>query len=119
MLGPALPKQMRGWAPLSIVSDTVATVLVTPAASRNLADLIATHSLPPTTRARVRRSLEPLQTFPMLGAPLGGRWAGYRFVLGPWRWMIVVYRYREASDQVDVVTIQDARSSHGPRFGPT
>jgi hypothetical protein len=33
------------------------------------------------------------------------------FVLGPWRWMIVVYVYFEADQRVVVVTIQDGRSS--------
>jgi len=32
-------------------------------------------------------------------------------VLGPWRWMLIVYAYLEVEDRVVVVTIQDARSS--------
>jgi hypothetical protein len=51
----------------------------------------------------------------LLGAPLEGRWAGFRFILGPWRWMIVVYRYDEAIDQVAVVTIRDGRSAGAPK----
>ena len=47
----------------------------------------------------------------MLGAPLHGRWSNYRFMLGPWRWMIVVYVYLDSTDRVAIVTIQDARSS--------
>jgi hypothetical protein len=34
-----------------------------------------------------------------------------RFVLGPWRWLLVVYRYEESEDRVLVLTLQDARSS--------
>jgi plasmid stabilization system protein ParE len=92
----------------------VASVIVTPTASRNLAELIEAHSLPGTTRERVRRALEPLAQFPLLGASLEGRWKGFRFILGPWRWMLVVYRYDEGLDQVAVVTIQDARSARSP-----
>lgn len=46
----------------------------------------------------------------LIGASLEGRWAPYRFVLGPWRWMLVVYAYDEEADRAAVVTIQDARS---------
>jgi hypothetical protein len=35
----------------------------------------------------------------------------YRFVLGPWRWMLIVYVFDEAQDRVAIVTIQDGRSS--------
>ena len=86
-----------------------------PTARRNLDALIKTHSLPATTRERVMRSLEPLRQFPLLGAPLEGRWTGFRFVLGPWRWMLVVYQYDEGLDQVAIVTIQDARSARSAR----
>lgn len=96
----------------------MATVDVTPTARRNLAALIETLSLPPSTVARLRASLEPLRRVPRLGAPLEGRWAGYRFVLGPWRWMLVVYRSDEAADRVDIVTIRDARSARSPRLRP-
>ena len=60
----------------------------------------------------MKRSLRPLQRFPLLGAELGGHWAGMRFVLGPWRWMILVYVYLESDDRVVVVTIQDGRTSY-------
>lgn len=68
-------------------------------------------SLPADTNARLRDSLAALAEFPRLGAELEGRWSGYRFVLGPWRWMLVVYEYDEVDDRVVVVTVQDARSS--------
>lgn len=96
----------------------MASVIVTPTAGRNLAELIETHSLPGTTRERVKRALEPLAQFPLLGAPLEGRWNGFRFVLGPWRWMLVVYRYDEVLDRVAIVTIQDARSARSATTGP-
>lgn len=81
------------------------------AAVEDLDQLIATLSLPADTRDRVRRSLEPLGEFPLLGPGLTGRWHGMRFVLGPWRWMLLVYEYLEEADRVVVLTIQDARSS--------
>ena len=95
----------------------MATVVVTPAALEDLERLIRTHSLPADTRDRVRRSLRPLARFPRLGAELGGRWQGFRFVLGPWRWMIVVHVVDEAADLVAVVTIQDGRTSSAATSG--
>lgn len=89
----------------------MASVIVTPVAGRNLVALIESHSLPDSTTERVRRALEPLRQFPLLGATLEGRWAGFRFIVGPWRWMILVYRYDEAIDKVAVVTIQDSRAA--------
>lgn len=86
------------------------TVLVTPTAIEDLARIISTHSLPTDTRARFRRSISSLERFPMIGAALQGRWADFRFVLGPWRWMLVVYLYDPTLDRVAIVTIQDARS---------
>ena len=88
--------------------------MVTPAAVEDLERLVVTHSLPADTRERVRRSLQPLARFPLLGASLGGRWEGFRFVLGPWRWLIVVYVYDEAEDRVAVVTVQDGRAARSP-----
>ena len=89
----------------------MAAVVVTPTAGENLDTLVRTLSLPRNTRDRVKASLRPLSRFPRLGAPLEARWAAFRFVLGPWRWMLIVYVYDEATDRVAVVTIQDARSA--------
>ena len=89
----------------------MAAVIVTPTAQADLDRLIQTHSLPSTTRQRVRRSIEPLRDFPLLGGALHGRWAEFRFILGPWRWMLIVYRYDPAADRVAIVTIQDGRSA--------
>ncbi len=89
----------------------MATVVVTPSAAADLQRLVRTLSLPPTTRQRVVISLRALERFPLIGAPLDGRWARFRFVLGLWRWMLVVCVYDGAADRVSIVTIQDARSS--------
>ncbi|HET7647349.1 MAG TPA: type II toxin-antitoxin system RelE/ParE family toxin [Gaiellaceae bacterium] len=90
----------------------MARVIVTPEAIAALERLIVSHSLPADTRGRFRRSLEPLETFPRLGRELrGGGYDGLRFVLGPWRWLVVVYAFDEARDIVGILTVQDARSS--------
>jgi plasmid stabilization system protein ParE len=90
----------------------MARVEVSAAAAEDLARLRVTHRLPPDTSDRVKRSLRGLGRFPRLGTLLhGGGWDGFRFVLGPWRWMVIVYEHREADDVVVVVTIQDGRSS--------
>ena len=92
----------------------MARVELSAAASEDLERLIHTHSLPANTKERVKRSLQPLGRFPLLGAALEGRWSSFRFVLGPWRWMVVVYVYVETDDRVVVLTIQDGRSSQAP-----
>ena len=89
----------------------MARVELAGAAAEDLDRLIRTHSLPPDTKERVKRSLRPLETFPYIGAPLAGRWEGFRFLLGPWRWMLIVYEYLEEEERVVVATIQDGRSS--------
>lgn len=61
------------------------------AAVDDLDRLIQTHSLPADTRARVAHSLRPLAQFPGLGPAPVGRWGGYRLILGPWRWLLIVY----------------------------
>ena len=89
----------------------MARVELARAAIDDLDRLVAALSLPADTRERVRSNLCALSEFPRLGTELTGRWAGLRFVLGPWRWMLLVYEYHEPDDRVVVVTIQDARSS--------
>ena len=80
-------------------------------AVKDLERMIITHSLPPDTRERVRRSLRPLEQFPRIGRQLEGRWKPLRFILGPWRWMLILYSYEEPDDLVLVVAFQDALSS--------
>lgn len=88
----------------------MAKVELAAAAVEDLDRLIAVLTLPADSRERVRRSLAALQEFPRLGSELKGRWSGMRFILGPWRWMLIVYQFDETGDRVTVVTIQDARS---------
>jgi hypothetical protein len=92
----------------------VAAVVVARQAVDDLTSLSTTHSLPRDTAERVRRAIAPLREFPLLGAPLTGRWTGFRFLLGPWRWMLVVYRYNDETDTLVIVTIQNARSARAP-----
>jgi plasmid stabilization system protein ParE len=90
----------------------MASVIVSPEAADSLARLIVSHSLPADTRERVRRAIGPLAEFPRLGRSLrGGGYDELRFVLGPWRWMVVVYEYDTADDVVKILAIEDARSS--------
>ena len=86
---------------------------VSRAAADDIARLSVTHSLPPDTNERIRRSLRSLARFPRLGTALEGtEWAGFRFVLGPWRWMVIVYEILDDEIRVVVVTVQDGRSSN-------
>jgi plasmid stabilization system protein ParE len=88
-------------------------VEVSRAAADDIARLCVTHSLPADTNERIRRSLRSLQQFPRLGTELEGEeWAGFRFVLGPWRWMVIVYEVYDNDDRLVVVTVQDGRSSN-------
>jgi plasmid stabilization system protein ParE len=89
----------------------VARVEIARAAVEDLERLIAVLSLPADTQARVRASLAPLEQFPLIGPQLTGRWEGLRFVLGPWRWMLILYEYLEDDDRVVILTFQDARSA--------
>lgn len=80
-------------------------------AVEDLDRLIITHSFPSDTKDRVKRSLRVLEQFPNIGRRLDGLWHPMRFILGPWRWMLIVYSFEESSNLVLVLTIQDARSS--------
>ena len=80
------------------------SVVVAATAERELRSLIQSHSLP----------LEPLRDFPLLGAALDRRWIGLRFIIGPWRWMVIVYRYDQSIERVEIVSIQDGRSAQAP-----
>jgi hypothetical protein len=89
----------------------MAEVRLSVVAVDDLDRMVLTHSLAADTRARAARSLRALERFPRIGRELEGRWHPFRFVLGPWRWMLVLYVYDEQEDTVLVATIQDARSS--------
>jgi hypothetical protein len=89
----------------------VARVELAATAVEDLAGVVRTQSLPADTRARVARSLRALERFPLMGPALSGRWEGFRFLLGPGRWLLLVYVVIESEDRVVVIIIQDARSS--------
>jgi plasmid stabilization system protein ParE len=89
----------------------VARVELTRAATEDLDRLVRTLSLPGNTRERIKKTLRPLERFPLLGPELPGRWVGFRFLLGPWRWLILVYVHLEELDRVIVVSIEDARGA--------
>jgi hypothetical protein len=95
----------------------LADVRLSIVAVEDLDRMILTHSLPTDTRARVKRSLRALERFPRIGRELDGRWRPFRLILGPWRWMLVVYVYDERRDEVLVATIQDARASTAATSG--
>jgi plasmid stabilization system protein ParE len=93
----------------------VAAVRLSAAAVEDLDRMIVTHSLPIDTRGRVQRSLRVLERFPRIGRELEGHWSPFRLILGPWRWMLIVYAHDEREEVVSIVSIQDARSSVAPR----
>jgi plasmid stabilization system protein ParE len=93
----------------------VTQVIVSPRAKRDVDEAISRLSLPTDTWSRIVRSLRVLETFPLAGPELGGRWAPVRFVLGPWSWMLLLYSYDEASDRIFIVSMHDARSAASPR----
>jgi plasmid stabilization system protein ParE len=89
----------------------LAQVIVTPRAQRDVDEAISALNLPGDAWARIGRSLRVLETFPLAGPELAGHWAPARFVLGPWFWMILLYRYEESSGRVYVVAMHDGRSA--------
>lgn len=93
----------------------MAQVIVSPQAKRDVDEAISKLSLPADTWSRAVRSLRVLETFPLAGPELGGRWAPARFVLGPWPWMLLLYIYDEDTDRVFIVSMHDARSAASPR----
>ncbi len=91
----------------------MARVEFTRAAVEGTSRLRVTHSLPPDPGERIKASLLALEQFPRLGTALEGtEWEGLRFVLGPWRWMVIVYAIFDDGERVVIVTVQDGRSSH-------
>lgn len=89
----------------------MAEIRLSVAAVEKLERLILTHSLPADTKERVTRSFRLTEQFPYAGRELEGAWRPIRCILGPWRWLLILYQYNEQDDVVQVVTIQDARSS--------
>jgi plasmid stabilization system protein ParE len=89
----------------------VAQIIVTPRALRDVDEAISALNLPDNAWIRIGRSLQGLETFPLAGPELAGRWAPARFVIGPWSWMILLYRYEESPDRAYVVAMHDGRSA--------
>jgi hypothetical protein len=92
----------------------VARIVVMPQARRDVDAAIETLKLPGDCWQRVIHSLRVLETFPLAGRQLKEQLAPNRYILGPWDWMILVYRYEEAADAVFVLAMVDARSSKSP-----
>lgn len=95
----------------------MAQVVVTPQARRDIEEAIAELSLPDDAWARIDYSLRTVETFPLAGRALEGGWEGARFVLGPWQWMILLYRYEEGRDSVYIVAMHDGRSARPATAG--
>lgn len=89
----------------------MAEVVVAPTAVEDLDLLKRRLKLPGDTRSRVRTRLRQLAEFPKSGEELTGRWDGFRYIVDPWRWMLIVFAHDEGADQVNVVTVQDSRTA--------
>lgn len=95
----------------------MARVVVAQRAMSDLSDPIATRQLPADTRERVRRSLSQLETFPLSGRRLVGRWRAFRLLIGPWPWMLLIYQYDETTDTVTILAVHDARTRSAATSG--
>jgi len=93
----------------------MARVIVAEPARDDLAALIRSRGLPDSAPERVRRSIAPLALFPLVGPALEGRWSDFRFLLGPWPWMLIIYAHDSEAGLVIVVAIEDSRSGSSPR----
>lgn len=69
------------------------------------------YELPADTRQRVVKSVRHLESFPQAGSKLTGTWSEFRFVLGPWPWMLIVYALVDP-DRVAIVSIEDSRAAN-------
>ena len=94
----------------------MAQVIIAPQAQRDVEEAISALDLPGDSWSRIAHSLRLLEVFPLAGPQLEGRWAPTRFVLGPWSWMVLLYRHDEQSDRVFVLAMHDARSAIAPRL---
>lgn len=93
----------------------MAQVVITPQVRQDVDEAVAVLNLPADTWPRIARALRILETFPLAGPKLEGQWVSTRFVLGPWPWMILLYRYDEPSGRAFVVAMHDARSATSAR----
>jgi hypothetical protein len=87
----------------------VAQVIVTPRAQRDVDEALSALNLPDDAWTRIARSRRVLETFPLAGPELADRWSPARFAIGPWSWMILLYRYE--SDHAYVLAMHDGRSA--------
>jgi len=46
----------------------------------------------------------------LVGSRLPAPHDDLRFLLGPWRWLLAIYRHDEATDAVVVLALEDVRS---------
>jgi hypothetical protein len=84
--------------------------LVTQQARRDVLRAMSALDLPADTWPQIARCLRGLKSPPSAEGRLEGRWAPARFVLGPWPWMILLYRCDEAADEIFLVAMHDARA---------
>ena len=89
-------------------------LIVSARAREDLARLLFTHRLPANTRRRVLESIDHLAFAPFAGPALPGHLEGNRYVVGPWPWMVIVYRYWESPDAVVILRIYDSRTAEAP-----
>ena len=92
----------------------MAQAIVTPRARQDVEEAISAYGLPADTWARISRSLRALENSPLAGHALTGPKVSARFVLGPWSWMILLYRYEKPSDEIYLIAVHDARSVTSP-----
>jgi hypothetical protein len=95
----------------------MARVVIARRARSDLSRLTADRHLPADTTDRVRRTLSQLETFPLVGRRLTGRWHAFRLVLGPWPWMLLIYQYDETTETATVVAIHDPRTASAATSG--
>lgn len=90
----------------------MAQVAISCGAVDDLNRLIATHRLPADTRRRFKSAIRSVGEFPHMGTPLHAEgWQGFRYIGGPWPWMISIYEYLESDDLVLIVSVEDTRAS--------
>ena len=87
---------------------------MTEAAARSLADFIDSHGLPGDASRTDPPFAATLERFPRLGS-IFETTRELRFLLGPWRWLIIVYAYRVDNELVAVLAFEDGRSARSAR----
>ena len=97
------------WMPEVVAAGSTASAgtarVVVHAQLQGLIDDLLSHS------PAFRRQWQRLERFPRLGPVLDPSTPELRFLLGPWRWLVIVYAHREVGDLVAVIAFEDARSA--------